>query len=262
MTTRSPAVAGRFYEKSAPLLQKQLDDWVSPPATHRNLIRALIVPHAGYIYSGEVAAKAYCQLQPQAETIKKVILIGPSHRYAFHGCAVPNSRYFSTPLGSVLIDIQSIDNLIEIDDIKVSDQVHAQEHCLEVQLPFLQTCLHQFTLLPLLTSDISATQVAKIIGKLWQQEDTLLVISSDLSHFHPYADAQCIDQNTCSTIERFEPSLTAEQACGSTGINALLLLAKKRRYQLTRMELKNSGDTAGDKERVVGYVSYLVSEIQ
>ncbi|MEH6531508.1 MAG: AmmeMemoRadiSam system protein B [Photobacterium frigidiphilum] len=260
MAMRLPAVAGRFYEKSAPLLQQQLDDWCSPPATHRELIRALIVPHAGYIYSGEVAAKAYCQLQ--AETIKKVILIGPSHRYAFHGCAVPNSDYFSTPLGSVSIDVQSIDNLIKIDDIKVSDQVHAQEHCLEVQLPFLQTCLHQFTLLPLLTSNVSFIKVAKIIDALWQQEDTLLVISSDLSHFHPYADAQCIDQNTCSTIERFEPSLTAEQACGSTGINALLLLAKKRGYQLTRMELKNSGDTAGDKERVVGYVSYLISEIQ
>ncbi|MGF1790382.1 AmmeMemoRadiSam system protein B [Photobacterium profundum] len=260
MTTRPPAMAGQFYEKSASLLQQQLNDWCSPPVTHRGVIRALIVPHAGYIYSGEVAAKAYCQLQ--AKNIKKVILIGPSHRYAFHGCAVPNSRYFSTPLGNVSIDTQSIDNLIKIDDIKVSDQVHAQEHCLEVQLPFLQTCLHHFTVLPLLTSDISSINVARIIDDLWQQEDTLLVISSDLSHFHPYVDAQCIDQNTCSTIERFEPSLTVEQACGSTGINALLLLAKKRGYQLTRMELKNSGDTAGDKERVVGYVSYLISEIQ
>lgn len=259
MNIRPPAVAGSFYDKSPEYLQCQLDSWLKPVTEKRN-IRAIVVPHAGYIYSGEVAAQAYRYLKLQADTIRRVILVGPSHRYFFQGCALPSVSYFSSPLGNIPIDTQSVEKLREIEDIEVSDQVHAFEHCLEVQLPFLQTCLNEFTLLPILTSNVSPVTVANLIDSLWQDESTLLVISSDLSHFHPYSEAQHIDQNTCSLIEHYEPSLTPEQACGSTGINTLLLLAKQRDYQLTRMELKNSGDTAGDKERVVGYVSYLVSE--
>jgi len=260
MNIRPPAVAGSFYDKSPKYLQSQLDSWLTPVSDEKGMVRALVVPHAGYLYSGKVAAQAYRYLKSQAEAIRRVILIGPSHRYFFQGCAIPSVDYFSSPLGDIPIDKQSVEMLKEIDDIEVSDQIHAFEHCLEVQLPFLQTCLNEFTLLPLLTSNVSPVNVANLLDSLWQDESTLLVISSDLSHFHPYSEAQQIDQNTCSLIEHFEPSLTPEQACGSTGINTLLLLAKQRDYQLTRMELKNSGDTAGDKERVVGYVSYLVSE--
>ncbi|OLQ74771.1 AmmeMemoRadiSam system protein B [Photobacterium proteolyticum] len=260
MNIRPPAVAGSFYDKSPETLQCQLDSWLIPTTDEYKKIRAVVVPHAGYVYSGKVAAQAYRYLKSQADTIKRVILIGPSHRYFFQGCAIPSVDYFASPLGNIAIDKQSVEILREIDDIEVSDQIHAFEHCLEVQLPFLQTCLNEFTLLPLLTSNVSPVNVANIIDSLWQDDSTLLVISSDLSHYHPYSEAQKIDQDTCSLIEHYDPSLTPEQACGSTGINTLLLLAKQRDYQITRIELKNSGDTAGDKERVVGYVSYLISE--
>ncbi|MGF1680024.1 AmmeMemoRadiSam system protein B [Photobacterium minamisatsumaniensis] len=261
MRIRHPAVAGRFYSQSQAQLQQQLTNWLSEKSHFEQPIRALIVPHAGYTFSGEVAAKAYQYLGELANKINKVILIGPSHRHYFKGCALPAADYFETPLGKVRIDTQSIEKLREIEDIEVSEQVHALEHCLEVQLPFLQACLHDFTLIPLITSNVSPAKVATLIDTLWQGDNCLLIISSDLSHFHSYSEAQTIDNHTCSLIERYEPSLTPEQACGSTGINTLLLMAKKRGYQLTRIALINSGDTvAGDKERVVGYVSYLISE--
>ncbi|KHT60217.1 dioxygenase [Photobacterium gaetbulicola] len=262
MNTRPPAVAGQFYSRSAATLKTQMDKWLKA-CQHGTPVRAIIVPHAGYMFSGNVAADAYRYLLPEAERIRRVILIGPSHRYYFQGCAIPAADYFQTPLGQVKIDTQLVEKLKEIEDIEVSDQVHALEHCLEVQLPFLQSCLHDFTLLPLLTSNVSPTKVAKLIDTLWQGDDCLLVVSSDLSHFHPYAEAQRIDSQTCKMIDNYEPTLAPEQACGSTGINTLLLLAKQRGYTLTRKTLINSGDTdAGDKERVVGYVSYLISEPQ
>lgn len=268
MNVRPPAVAGQFYSHSPDYLVSQLNRWLTPDERNsatleQQPIRALIVPHAGYIYSGEVAAGAYRCLRAQADRIRRVILIGPSHRYYFEGCVLPSTRFFSTPLGQIPIDIQSVDKLRQIDDIEVSDQVHALEHSLEVQLPFLQSCLHDFTLLPLLTSNVSPAKVARLIDPLWQGDDCLLVVSSDLSHFHTYSAAQRIDKHTCALIEQFEPTLSPEQACGSTGINTLLLLAKQRGYQLKRQIMINSGDTdAGDKERVVGYVSYIVSEPQ
>ncbi|GAL05033.1 predicted dioxygenase [Photobacterium aphoticum] len=274
MLTRPPAVSGHFYPHSATALQQQVNHWLdddnaalthttASESTQQGKIKALIVPHAGYVYSGSVAAEAYRALRQQASRIRKVILIGPSHRFAFKGCALPACHYFETPLGKVPIDIQSVEKLREIDDIEVSDKVHAQEHSLEVQLPFLQSCLHDFTLLPLLTSNVSPAVVARTIDPLWQSDDCLLVISSDLSHFHAYSDATRIDHHTCSLIESYQATLTPEQACGATGINTLLLLAKQKGYPLIRNTLINSGDTAiGDKERVVGYVSYIISAPQ
>ncbi|MGF1691746.1 AmmeMemoRadiSam system protein B [Photobacterium kagoshimensis] len=282
MNIRHPAVAGRFYDKSPTQLKTQLEAWLLPVQSSENpplvntlsdklapshipsagTIRALIVPHAGYVYSGHVAAQAYQALRDAADTIKHVILIGPSHRYFFQGCALPTAEQFSTPLGNVTLNTQTIATLSEIEDFELSEQAHALEHSLEVQLPFLQTVLNDFSLLPILTSNVSPAKLAKLIDPLWQSDDTLLVVSSDLSHFHPYHKAQRIDRNTCHLIEHFEPALTPEQACGSTGINTLLLLAKQRGYQLTRLALNNSGDTAGDKEKVVGYVSYLISNTE
>ncbi|MCQ1057961.1 AmmeMemoRadiSam system protein B [Photobacterium sp. DNB23_23_1] len=267
MSTRPPAVAGKFYSHSAAALKSQMVEWLRTPhhtaSNHTLPIRALIVPHAGYMFSGNVAADAYRYLIPEAKRIRRVILIGPSHRYYFQGCAIPAADHFETPLGKIKIDTQFVEKLKEIDDIEVSDQVHALEHSLEVQLPFLQSCLHDFTLLPLLTSNVHPAIVAKLIDSLWQGDDCLLVVSSDLSHFHSYSEAQRIDRQTCTMIDNYEPTIVPEQACGSTGINTLLLLAKRRGYTLIRKALINSGDTdAGDKERVVGYVSYLVSEPQ
>lgn len=260
MNIRSPVVAGTFYAKSPQALQSQLDDWLGTEVEAGKPIRALIVPHAGYVYSGQVAAAAFRYLKPQADRIHRVIVIGPSHRFHFPGCALSAVDFFSSPLGEIPIDSDGVETLKPLDAVEISDQAHALEHCLEVQLPFLQTCLKGFTLLPILTGDVSPIVVAKLLDILWQDEHTLLVVSSDLSHYHSYSEAQAIDQETCRLIEQFEPSLMPGQACGSTGINALLLLAKQRRYHLKRIDLKNSGDTAGDKQRVVGYVSYLVSE--
>jgi AmmeMemoRadiSam system protein B len=223
-------------------------------------IRALIVPHAGYIYSGQVAADAFRYLKSQADRIHRVILIGPCHRIYVAGCALPAVDSFSTPLGEVPLDTAFIEKVKTFNEVEVSDQAHAFEHCLEVQLPFLQVCLEPFTLLPLLVGDISSTAVAKLLDAIWQDDQTLLVVSSDLSHYHTYRTAQEIDRDTCTLIEQLEPLLTPEQACGATGINALLRLMKQRGYHLQRISLKNSGDTAGDKQSVVGYVSYLISE--
>lgn len=270
MNIRYPAVAGRFYTHSPAQLQAQLDGWLNATdhdneSTTNNTvepstIRALIVPHAGYMFSGQTAAKAYRQLLPLADKIKRIILIGPSHRYYFRGCALPPADVFATPLGNFTLSTQTIATLSELEDVELSEQAHALEHSLEVQLPFIQTIFNNFSLLPILTSNVSPAVLAKLIDSLWQSDDTLLIISSDLSHFHPYSQAQRIDRQTCQLIEQFEPSITPEQACGSTGINTLLLLAKRRGYQLKRVELINSGDTAGDKEKVVGYVSYLITD--
>lgn len=266
MTIRPPAVAGQFYSDDPILLRNQLESWLSvtsPSVDGQGVgsIRAVIVPHAGYIYSGETAAKAYALIKLQQLAFNKVILIGPSHHYYFDGCAFPESDQFSSPLGSVTVCAEDRQALENHPLVIFSDQAHRTEHSLEVQLPFLQSCLIPgFQLTPILTSHISAQDLASIISPLWQ-ENTLLVISSDLSHFHQYAEARKIDRDTCDQIEAFQSSITPKQACGSTGINTLLLLAQQRHYQLHQLQQLNSGDTAGDKSRVVGYASYIITEL-
>ena len=260
MNIRNPAVAGQFYERSPDRLRIQLNQWLKAPPAFESPLRAVIVPHAGYIYSGETAAKAYAHVKMQAEHFKKVILIGPSHHFYFDGCAIPQADIYHSPLGDIPIYKDAVNQLAGEKSVFVTDQPHAPEHCLEVQLPFLQSSLDEFQLLPILTSNITPKEVARLVDPLWD-ETTLLVISSDLSHFHTYSEAVEIDQDSCLKIEDFEPDLQPEQACGCTGINALLILAKQHDYQLERLQLVNSGDTSGNKERVVGYVSYIISAI-
>jgi hypothetical protein len=260
MNHRSPAVAGTFYEKSPDKLQAQIQSWLGSRHDLTAPIRGLVVPHAGYVYSGAVAGKAFSYLRSQPTPIQRVVLIGPSHRFAFPGCVVPATDFFSTPLGHIQLDKQSLTRIAHLPDVEISDQVHLFEHSLEVQLPFLQCCLKQFTIVPLLVGSMTPQILAGLIDSLWQDEQTLLVVSSDLSHYHPDDEARKIDLSTCYQIEQCEPTLTPEQACGSTGINALLLLVKKRGYHIRRIALQNSSDTIGDKQRVVGYVSYLISE--
>ncbi|MDW6004542.1 AmmeMemoRadiSam system protein B [Vibrio mangrovi] len=260
MNIRYPAVAGTFYAKSPGILLAELEQWLGEHEKLQEPIRALIVPHAGYRYSGEIAAEAFRYLFSQADRIQRVILIGPAHRVYVNGCALPAVDCFSTPLGKVPIDTEMADKLCRQELVEISDQAHLFEHCLEVQLPFLQVCLEQFTLVPLLIGHIDSDSVVRLLDEVWQDDHTLLVVSSDLSHYHAYQEAQKLDRETCHLIERLEPSLTSEQACGATGINALLKLMKQRGYRLQRVALKNSGDTAGDKQSVVGYGSFIVSE--
>ena len=260
MNIRSPAVAGQFYESSPEKLRIQLNQWLNKPPGFESPLRAIIVPHAGYIYSGETAAKAYSYVKLQADHYKRVILVGPSHHFYFDGCAVPQADIFHSPLGDIPIDKNAVRQLAGEKSVVVTDQPHIPEHCLEVQLPFLQSSITKFQLLPIVTSNITPVEIARLIDPLWD-ETTLLVISSDLSHFHTYSEAMEIDQESCLRIEDLEPDLQPEQACGCTGINTLLILAKQHGYQLERLQLVNSGDTSGNKERVVGYVSYIVSAI-
>lgn len=263
MEVRPTAVAGRFYFADANQLHQHVTQLVSSHSESAMLgdnqaLLGLIVPHAGYVFSGSTAAAAYSLLKDKKDQFQRVLLVGPNHRVAFHGCALPRHRSFSTPLGNIALDTMAIRQLVNDPSCHYNDLAHAEEHSLEVQLPFLLHCLSDFKLIPLLTGTVDPTDVARLIEPYWD-DTTLLVISSDLSHFHPYEECNDIDNKSCSKIEAGTP-LTSKEACGYLGINAVNTLIKQQRCQLQRLSLTNSGDSPhGDKNRVVGYVSYAIS---
>jgi len=259
-TIRPAAVAGAFYPADPVQLSQQLRSLLASAAAHDGAPKALIVPHAGYIYSGEIAALAYSRLAPLRWTVRRVVLLGPCHRVAVPGVAVPECAFFETPLGRVEIDTTTVAAIARQPGVVADDRPHAQEHSLEVQLPFLQAVLEQFYVVPIAIGQASSAQVAALIEQLWGGPETLIVISSDLSHFLPYATAQAMDGDSASQILQFDDRLTHEQACGATGINALLQIAQRRQMQPTLLGVCNSGDTAGDRDRVVGYAAYVFSE--
>lgn len=257
--TKPPAVAGLFYPGDADELQRVVRQLLAQVPAGSTPPKALIAPHAGYIYSGPIAATAYATLIPARHTIKRVVLLGPAHRVYLQGLALPGADYFTTPLGSIEIDQQLRDSIAGCPQVSVNDPAFAQEHSLEVQLPFLQTVLDQFTLLPLLVGDASATQVAEILQKVWGGDETLIVISSDLSHYHDYAKAQQLDRQTSDHIralrfDQFGPG----NACGCRPIHGLLQLAAQQDYEIDILDVRNSGDTAGSRDRVVGYGAYAL----
>lgn len=261
INTRPPAVAGAFYPGDPATLSTTIDQLLAE-AEHVSGIqpKALIVPHAGYVYSGSTAATAYATLAPWSKVIRRVILLGPTHRIAVDGIALPEAEVFSTPLGPVRLDAQAIAVIADLPQIVFSDKVHAFEHSLEVHLPFLQRALECFTLVPLAVGDATPEAVAEVLDLLWDGPETLIVVSSDLSHFLPYATAQQVDSNTCRHILQFDTHIKPEQACGAYPINGLLLTARQRGLTPTLLGLCNSGDTAGDKNRVVGYASFSFTE--
>lgn len=223
--------------------------------------KAMIVPHAGYVYSGPIAATAYARLAPLRSQIKRVVLIGPAHRVALRGLAIPSCDAFDTPLGRVPVDKKAVAALRALPFVTVSDEAHAEEHSLEVHLPFLQAALDDFAIVPIVAGAASAEDVARVLETLWGGPETLIVISSDLSHYLDYQAARRIDAATTQAIERLRPSdIGHEQACGRIPIIGLLTLAQKRGMSCATVDLRNSGDTAGDKSRVVGYGSYLFFE--
>lgn len=259
---RPPAVAGLFYPEderelrgavSAYLAQHKIESSAAPP-------KALIVPHAGYIYSGGIAAAAYATVAGLRSAIRRIVLLGPSHRVYLRGMAVPAASAFATPLGNVEIDRELKSALLRRSDVVESDAPHAQEHCLEVQLPFLQMLFEDFTLLPLVLGSIAPDQVAAALAAAWGDSATLVLVSSDLSHYHSYDQARRIDAATSASILRREATLVGEQACGSVGINGLLYLAGQRNFAVSEIARCNSGDTAGDRSRVVGYGAFAVHE--
>lgn len=258
MLVRQPAVAGMFYPDNPLILQRQVDDMLSSGAAAQLRPKALIVPHAGYIYSGPIAASAYRLLRPLAGEIQRVVLLGPSHRVAFRGLAAPDAHLFRTPLGDIAIDRDGIEQLARQSLVTVRSDAHQLEHSLEVQLPFLQRTLDNFLLLPLVVGDASPPQVAAVLRHCWGGDETLIVISSDLSHYHPYAEAQQIDSHTSEMIQSFHYPIHGEQACGCRAINGLMVLAQEENMEITTLDVRNSGDTAGDRDRVVGYGAYAL----
>jgi AmmeMemoRadiSam system protein B/AmmeMemoRadiSam system protein A len=264
-TQRPPAVAGMFYPGDAATLRDELATCLSAavvpaPTSAPGLLKALIVPHAGYVYSGGTAGKGYALLAPIAERIRRVVLLGPCHRVAVNGLAAPTVQAFATPLGSIPLDRAALDSLRDLPQVIASDAAHAQEHSLEVQLPFLQTVLHDFMLVPLAVGHTGAREVAEVIARLWGGPETLILISSDLSHFHTHAEAQRIDGDTAESILALRQLTSFEQACGALPINGLLAVAAARGLKIERVAQCNSGDTAGDKSRVVGYASFALYE--
>jgi len=256
---REPAVAGLFYAAAADQLERDLDALMSHTrATPGPAPKALIVPHAGYVYSGPVAAAAYRMLVPLRHVIRRVVLFGPAHRVYLDGMALPDANRFITPLGTVLVDADLTSELAKLPGVCISAEAHRQEHSLEVQLPFLQTVLEQFKLVPVVVGQCDAQRVADVMDAAWGGPETLIVVSSDLSHYLPYRDAQQIDANTCSQILDKASTLTGDEACGAYALNGLMRAQHCERLTVETVDLRNSGDTAGDKDRVVGYGAFIL----
>lgn len=259
--TRPAAVAGSFYPGDAKTLTATVDQLLADASAEQRFHpKALIVPHAGYVYSGATAARAYAMLAPRASEIRRVVLLGPTHRVAVHGLALPEAEAFATPLGTIRLDAQAIASIAGLPQIVFSDRAHAFEHSLEVHLPFLQRVLDNFTLVPLAVGHATPEAVAEVLDLLWGGPETLIVVSSDLSHFLPYATAQQVDSNTCRHILQLDTHIDPDQACGAFPINGLLLAAGRRSLTPTLLGVCNSGDTAGDRNRVVGYAAFSFEE--
>jgi AmmeMemoRadiSam system protein B len=258
-------MAGTFYPDSPGVLTRTLETLLAgapAPAMSQEAPKALIAPHAGYIYSGPVAAHAYAALLPARETIRRVVLLGPVHRVPVRGLAAPGAAIsaFATPLGSVPLDREALGAVLKLPQVVASDEAHAQEHSLEVHLPFLQQVLSDFKLVPLAVGDATPAEVAEVLETLWGGPETLIVVSSDLSHYHDYATARRVDRNTLDRITALDASINVHQACGGIPINGLLLAARGRGLAAELLCAQNSGDTAGPRDRVVGYAAFAFRE--
>jgi hypothetical protein len=259
---RAPAVAGLFYPDDPRALHEVVQGYLARalPPEARQAPKALVAPHAGYVYSGPVAASAYATLAEARGRITRVVLLGPAHRHAFRGLAAPTVEFFATPLGRIPVDQVALAALAGLAQFHRLDAAHAGEHSLEVHLPFLQEVLGAFRLVPLVVGQARPGEVAAVLERLWGGPETLVVISTDLSHYHDYAGAKRLDTATCAAIEglRFE-DLDHESACGRTPLAGLLLLARRRGLSVSTLDLRNSGDTAGGRDRVVGYGSWALA---
>jgi AmmeMemoRadiSam system protein B/AmmeMemoRadiSam system protein A len=258
---RPAAVAGLFYPADPRALAAEVDELIGSCdlfAPRLAIPKALIVPHAGYVYSGAVAAHAYDDLAAARGIVRRVVLLGPVHRVAVRGLALPAAEFFETPLGRIAIDAQAVQALSILPQIVTSAPAHAMEHSIEVQLPFLQKVLGEFSLVPLAVGAASVAEVAEVLERLWGGRETLIVISTDLSHYHAYEDARRIDGATLERIGALADDLDHEEACGATPLNGLLWVSRAKRLAVKLLAACNSGDTAGDKDRVVGYSSFAL----
>lgn len=262
---RRAVVDGLFYPAAPGALRAQVVDYllgVGAADDGARVPKMLITPHAGYEYCGAVAAQAYALLgHRSARGVSRVVLLGPAHRVALDGLAAPHTEAFETPLGQVALDAAALATLEDLPQVTRSDRVHEHEHSLEVQLPFLQTLLgSSFTLVPLVVGDAGAEAVAQVLERLWGSDETLIVISSDLSHYLPYEEAQAADHATAQRILALDAALAPHEACGAAAINGALLAARRHGLTPHLLDLRNSGDTAGDRDRVVGYGAIAFEE--
>jgi hypothetical protein len=262
LRVRPPAVAGRFYPSDPFELRQLVRDYLAKVGDVRGPApKAVIAPHAGYIYSGPIAASAYARLALDREVIRRVVLAGPSHRVPFYGLATTSADVFATPLGDVPIDRLAIDRISGLPQVRVYDRAHELEHSLEVHIPFLQEVLGEFSLVPLSVGDAEPDAVAEVLELLWGGPETRIVISSDLSHYHDYVTARNLDRRTSTAIEELRyGDIDYGDACGRVPIVGLLALADRRGMKATAVDLRNSGDTAGPRDQVVGYGAYVFTE--
>ena len=258
---RRPAVAGMFYPGDSRELRARLREFLGASAPAGAAPKAVIVPHAGYVYSGSVAASAYALLMAERDRIRRIVLLGPSHRVPFSGLALSSAEYFATPLGDIPLDHAAMQRIEGLTQVKVLDEAHAMEHSLEVQLPFLQAILGEFSLVPIVVGDAPAGEVAEVLERLWDGSETRFVISSDLSHYHDYETACRMDCETSRAIETLRPDeIGYEDACGRNPVKGLLTAALSHGLKARLVDLRNSGDTAGPKDQVVGYGAYAFDE--
>jgi MEMO1 family protein len=262
---RPAAVAGSFYPGDAAALAAEVAAYLAEAATGAGPARApkaIIAPHAGYMYSGAIAASIYKRLAPLRGIVRRVVLAGPGHRVYVAGAAVPAAQGFASPLGTVSLDLEAIAALRKLPFVEVSDRAHALEHSLEVHLPFLQSVLGDFKLVPVVVGDASPEQMALLFDTLWGGAETLIVVSSDLSHYLPYDSACGRDRDTARAILGLEAGLVPEEACGAAPINGLLQAARQHGLTAEMVDLRNSGDTAGGRDRVVGYGAFAFTEAE
>jgi hypothetical protein len=260
-TIHKAVIAGSFYPDNPKHLKQQLTQLLDNVSVVKQPPRAIIAPHAGYNYSGAIAATVYARLISAKKLINKVVLIGPSHHIGFKGLALSSAKQFMTPLGLIEIDREGIHKISQLPFSQFLDEAYDQEHSLEVHLPFLQTVIESFTLIPIITGNASAEQVCELIELFWEETATIIVISSDLSHFLDYESAQIKDKETSVFIEDLEyEKLDDDSACGRVAISGLLALARKNKLRTKTVDLRNSADTAGyeHKKRVVGYGAYVI----
>jgi hypothetical protein len=253
-TVRPAAVAGAFYPGSKTELSGVVDGLIASAAPGP-IPKALVVPHAGYIYSGAIAASGFARIA--GAPIERVVLIGPAHRVFVEGLVWPGTTHLRTPLGDIEVDVEA---LRRVPEVVAHPAAHAREHSLEVELPFIQRLAPRAKVVPIAASHAAPELVGRVLGVLWGGPETLIVISSDLSHYHPYADARTIDARTAAKIVALDTGLTGDEACGCTGINGLAWIARAKHLRVELVDLRNSGDTAGTRDEVVGYGAFALYE--
>lgn len=259
---RPAAMAGSFYPGESSALAAEVAAYLGDaPGSRAAPPKAIIAPHAGYMYSGPIAGAIYARLAPLASIVKRVVLAGPAHRVYVTGAAIPSVEAFASPLGTVPLDAAGLAAVRALPFVEVSDAAHAREHSLEVHLPFLQSVLGEFSLLPVVVGDASPEEMAALFDAVWGGRETLIVVSSDLSHYLPYESARGRDRDTAKAIVGLQATLVSEEACGAAPINGLLRAARRHGMAAELVDLRNSGDTSGDRSRVVGYGAFAFTEV-